>query len=103
MCALEVVVGRVRKSGVFQRNKVPAQSKLLAAMLCFAGLSYRKASELMGGLISYISIRDPFIALRKAFPEPEKKSRRVVAVDKTKTNLVGQLTYLHLGCTRRCF
>ncbi|MCL4437157.1 MAG: DDE-type integrase/transposase/recombinase [Thaumarchaeota archaeon] len=94
MCALEVVVSRVRESGVFQRNKVPAESKVLAAMLCFAGLSYRKASEMMGGSISYVSVRDAFIALRKAFPEPEKKSRRAVAVDETKTKLVGQQIFI---------
>jgi len=44
MEALQVLVDRVRESGVFKRNRTPLEVKVLAAMLCFAGLSYRRAA-----------------------------------------------------------
>jgi len=47
MSALQMMLDWVRGSGVFQRNRVPLEVKVLAAMLCFAGLSYRRASRLI--------------------------------------------------------
>ncbi len=63
--------------------------KVLAAMLCFAGLSHRKAAQLIGRL-SYVAVHDAFIALRKALPKPERRYRRCIAVDENKTKVVGE-------------
>jgi len=67
MEALQVLVDRVRESGVFKRNRTPLEVKVLAAMLCFAGLSYRRAAGLLGCL-SYMAVQRAFIALKDAFP-----------------------------------
>jgi len=79
--------------GFFQRNRVPLEVKVLAAMLCFAGLSYRRASRLVGGL-SYVAVRDAFIALRRALPKPERRVRRLIAVDETKAKLGGEQVFI---------
>ena len=52
---------------VFQRNKVSLEKKLLGALLCFAGLSYRRSAGLVGGLL-YTAVRNAFIALSKGLP-----------------------------------
>jgi len=83
---------KVGESGVFKRNKTPLEVKVLAAMLCFAGLSYRKAAGLLGGL-SYMAVQRAFTAL-KALPKPGKRYRRCVAVDETKTKLGKEQLYL---------
>jgi len=54
-----------------------------SAMLCFTDLSYRKASELVGGL-SYMAAHDAFTALQKAFSRPGRRHRGCIAVDETK-------------------
>ncbi|MEM3387287.1 MAG: hypothetical protein QXN08_06415 [Nitrososphaerales archaeon] len=45
---------------------MPLEAKVLAALLCSAGLSYRNASRLIGGL-SNVAVHDAFIALRGLF------------------------------------
>jgi len=52
MSALSVLVDVVGRAGVFKRNKTPLETKVLAALLCFAGLSYRGVAKAIGG-ISY--------------------------------------------------
>jgi hypothetical protein len=56
-------------------------------LLCFTGLSYRRASQLIGCL-SYVAVHDAFIALTRVLPKPEHRYRRCIAVDETK--LVGR-------------
>ena len=89
MSALQMIISKVKETKAFQRNKVPLERKVLATMLCFAGLSYRKASQLVGGL-SYVAVHDAFICLRKALPKPERKHRNCIAVDETKTKVAGK-------------
>jgi Na+-transporting methylmalonyl-CoA/oxaloacetate decarboxylase gamma subunit len=38
---LQPLADVVRRAGVFKRNRTPLEVKVLAALLCFAGLSYR--------------------------------------------------------------
>ncbi|MCX8191514.1 MAG: hypothetical protein N3F06_01745 [Nitrososphaerales archaeon] len=84
------MMDRVKESGIFKRNKTPLEVKVLAAMLCYAGLSYRKTAKLLGSL-SYMAVQRAFIALNN-LPKPERRYRRYVAVDETKTKLgKGQL------------
>jgi hypothetical protein len=49
---LQLLVDVVRRAGVFKRNKTSLEVKVLAALLCFAGLSYRGVAKAIGG-ISY--------------------------------------------------
>ncbi|MCP8309310.1 MAG: IS6 family transposase [archaeon] len=87
MPAFDMIVDTVGKSEVFKRHKTPLEKKVLAAMLCFAGLSYRKTAQLLGGL-SYMAVQRAFTALRDGLPKPERKYRGCIAVDETK--LIGE-------------
>jgi len=53
--------------------------KVLAALLYFPGLSYRRVGSLLG--FSYESVRLWYRALKDALPKPERRYRRYVAVD----------------------
>ncbi|MEM2211409.1 MAG: hypothetical protein QXK35_06390 [Nitrososphaerales archaeon] len=85
------MINKVKESGVFKRDK-RLDVKVLAAMLCFAGLSYRKAAQLLGGL-SYMAVQRVFITL-KGLPKLERRYRRCVAIDETKTKLGKEQLYL---------
>jgi hypothetical protein len=41
MSALRVLVNVGGRAGIFKRNRRPLEVKVLEAVLCFAGLSYR--------------------------------------------------------------
>ena len=57
--AIKLLIDEVRRNGVFKRNKTPLEVKVLAAILRFSGLSYRKAAMLFGGLCSnHKSLKD---------------------------------------------
>lgn len=85
MYAFDMLADMVRERRIFQRNKVPLEKKLLAVLMSFAGLSYRKSAQLIGGL-SYVAIHKAFMAM-KHLPEPEIEHRRCIAIDETKTKL----------------
>ncbi|MEM3734915.1 MAG: hypothetical protein QW158_08235 [Nitrososphaerales archaeon] len=55
MSALEALVDRVRVSRVFRRNRVALEVKVLAALIYFSGLSYRRVSSFGG--FSYEAVR----------------------------------------------
>jgi transposase-like protein len=86
MYGLQLLVDVVRRAGVFKRNKTSLEVKVLAALLCFAGLSYRGLAKAIGG-ISYGLVYRAFTAIRDALPKPEKRYRRCVAVDETKVKI----------------
>jgi hypothetical protein len=52
MFGLQPLLDVVKRAGVFKRNKTSLEAKVLAALLCFAGLSYRGVAKAIGG-ISY--------------------------------------------------
>lgn len=80
----------------FRRNKMPVRKKVLAAALCSAGYSYRKVSDLLGG-ISYVAARDAYFALLTSLPESEKKFRREVAIDGADVVVDGRRFYVWLA------
>ena len=57
MSALRVLMDVVGRAGVFSRNKTSLEVKVLAALLCFAGLSCRGVAKAIGS-ISYVSGED---------------------------------------------
>jgi len=85
-----------RAKNVFQRNKVPIERKVQAAILCASGYSYRQASELLGD-VSYIGVRDAFTAIARTLPLPEKKHRRCIAIDETETRFGGHVGFFWLA------
>jgi len=99
MSALSVLVDVVGRAGVFKRNKTPLETKVLAALLCFAGLSYRGVAKAIGG-ISYGLVYRAFTAIRDALPKPERRYRRCVAVDETKIERRGEPIYVFLWAAR---
>jgi len=74
---------------VFKRNKVCLEVKVIAALLYFSGLSYRRIASLGG--FSYEAVR-LYRALNDA--KPERKHRRCIAVDETKTKLGKEQVYI---------
>jgi putative transposase len=85
MFGLQPLVDVVKRAGVFKRNRTPLETKVLAALLCFAGLSYRGVAKAIGG-ISYGLVYRAFTAIRDA--KPERRYRRCIAVDETKVKQI---------------
>jgi len=92
MSSLDVLPDRVRASRVFRRNKVALEVKVLAALIYFSGLSYREVSSL-GGLY-YKAVRLWYNALKDVLPKPERRYRRLIAVDENKSKLGGEQAYI---------
>ena len=63
----------------------PLESKVMASLLYFSGLSYRKVS--MFGGFSYEAIRLWCNALKNVLPKPRRKQLRIVAVNEMKAKL----------------
>ena len=81
--------------GIFQRNKKDVETKIIAASIYYAGLSYRKVSEMLSFLeeFSHEAVRDWYLRLQCLF-SGEKKERRAIAIDETKTKLEDEQTYV---------
>jgi transposase-like protein len=86
MSLIEVITDIAKENGAFQRNRVAPEKKVLVALLCFSGFTYRQAAEVVGG-ISYVGVHDAFMALRSVFPYPTKKQRRAVTVEEARSKL----------------
>ncbi|MEM2896049.1 MAG: DDE-type integrase/transposase/recombinase [Candidatus Bathyarchaeia archaeon] len=96
MSAFTIILDLAKRSGVFKRNKVPLELKVLAALLYFSGLSYRRIASLNAfkHRFSYWSVRYWYLALRQVLPKPKRKPRSLIAIDETKTKLVGSQVYV---------
>ncbi|HYA55208.1 MAG TPA: hypothetical protein VED22_00275 [Nitrososphaerales archaeon] len=81
----------------YRRNRVSVTKKVLAAALCNSGYSYREVAQMVGGL-SYIAVRDAFVALVTSLPRERKTIRRVVAIDGADVS-IGDASY-HLWLAR---
>ncbi len=92
----QIVCEWARGRNIFKRNKIPIERKVQAAILCVSGFSYRRASELMGG-VSYVAVHDAFTAMTRALPAPERKHRRCIAIDETQAKLNGQTAFFWLA------
>jgi transposase-like protein len=94
--AVELLEAWAEENRVFKRNKVPAEKKILAVILCSAGLSYRDAAELAGD-ISYVGVRDAVLAFRRSLPCPERKYRGRIALFETRLEVGGVTVYVWLA------
>ncbi|MGQ9551965.1 MAG: IS6 family transposase, partial [Candidatus Bathycorpusculaceae bacterium] len=81
---------------MFCWNRKPLKAKVLSTVLYYSGLSYRVVAECLRGLavFSHEAVRLWFRKLKEAFPKPERKRRRSVAVDETKLKLNGKQLFV---------
>jgi putative transposase len=80
---------------VFKRSKVPSEKKVLAAILCSSGYSYRETAKLLGDM-SYVAVHNAYQVLSNNLPIPDKK-RRLVSIDENQTKLNTQTIVLWLA------
>jgi transposase-like protein len=85
----------VHDAHLFQRNKIPAETKVLACLLYMAGLSYR-GMTLQTGIIPacYRSVHYWVQQLRRITSRVPVKERRFVAIDETKQKVNGRQLFV---------
>lgn len=86
---LHQLIEEIEATKVFRRNKKDVKIKILSALLYFFGLSLRKTSKFMSLFqdINHESARIYFHKLKKVIMLPEKKERKLIAIDETKLKL----------------
>jgi transposase-like protein len=87
--SLRQLMGYVKATKIFRRNKKDVELKILAALLYFFGLSLRRTSDFLSLFeeISHESVRIYYHRLKKVLKQPRKRERRLIAVDETKLKL----------------
>ena len=87
---------RVERLQPFRWHRRPLKVKLLSTLLYHCGLSYRVVAYALRGesRFSHESVRLWSKRLGEAFPKPEARRRRLLALDETKLKLAGQQFYL---------
>jgi hypothetical protein len=73
---IDFLSGWARENGVIQRSRIPTEKKVLAAIMCASGYTYRDASKVLGG-ISHVAVHDAHKAVMAALPPLQKKRREV--------------------------
>jgi transposase-like protein len=68
-----------KENSVIKRSRIPTEKKVLAAVLCSSGYTYRDTSKILGG-ISHVAVHDAHKALTAALPVLVKK-RRLVTIE----------------------
>ena len=82
---LEYLVHEVKTRKIFKRNKKDVRLKVLAALLYFLGLSFRKTSGFISCFqeISHESVRTYYHKMKEVIKPPEKRNRGLIAIDET--------------------
>jgi len=95
MGMLNQIVNILEDRNIFVRQRKSNKTKSLALLIYQAGLSYRKTSKIIGEIesFSYEALRKWYNKCRNIF-HPEKKVRRVVAIDETKVKKERRQLYL---------
>jgi transposase-like protein len=76
---VEFLSAWAREKGVIKRSRIPTEKKVLAAVMCASGFTYRDASKILGGM-SHVAVHDALKSMTAALPPLEKK-RRTVSID----------------------
>ena len=86
---IQQIIEEIKSKKVFRRNKRKIELKILSTLLYFYGLSLRKASKSISLFqkISHESIRIHYHRIKRILKPPEKKERRLIAIDETKLKL----------------
>lgn len=82
---IEFLAGWVKEKNIVKRSRIPTEKKVLAAVICASGYTYRDASRILGGM-SHVAVHDAHKAIMKSFPPLEKK-RRLVTIEENPANL----------------
>ena len=87
--SIQQLIEEIKAKKVFRRNRKRVELKILSALLYFYGLSLRKASRLISLFqkISHESVRIYYHRIKRILKPPEKKKRRLIAIDETKLKL----------------
>ncbi len=93
---LQQLIEEIKTKKVFRRNKKDVKLKILAALLYLFGLSLRKTSKFLSLFreISHESIRLYFHRIKKVIKFPEKKERKLIAIDETKLKLESEQIFI---------
>jgi transposase-like protein len=81
----------VQDAHVFERNKIPAETKVVASLLYLSGLSYRAMTyqtRLIGA--SHVSVFNWVHALKGVVSRVPRKERKIVAIDETVLKIKGR-------------
>jgi hypothetical protein len=73
---VEFLSGWAKDANIIKRSRIPTDKKVLAAVLCASGYTYRDASKLLGG-ISHVAVHDAYKSMTGTMPHLEKKDRTV--------------------------
>jgi hypothetical protein len=76
---IEFLSAWAKDNNVIKRSRIPTEKKVLGAILCSSGYTYRDASKLLGG-ISHVAVHDAHKSMSAALPPLEKK-RRLVGIE----------------------
>ena len=90
MSGLDHLVRMAREAGVFRRNKVPLEEKVLSALMHYSGSSLRSIYRWRE--FSYEAVRQWYHALKGVLKEPKRRYRKCIAIDETK--LHGEQVYV---------
>ncbi len=82
---IDFLSGWAKDNGIIQRSRIPTEKKVLGAVLCFSGYTYRDASKILGN-ISHVAVHDAHKSVMAALP-PLKKKRRLVTIEENLVNL----------------
>lgn len=77
-----------KDNNLIKRSRIPIEKKVLGAILCASGYTYRDASKLLGG-ISHVAVHDASKSIMGAIATPEKK-RRLVTIEENTAYLNSQ-------------
>ena len=76
---LEFLSSWAKDKDIIKRSRIPIEKKVLAAVMCASGYTYRDASNILGG-ISHVAVHDAHKSVMAALPPLEKK-RRLVSIE----------------------
>jgi len=76
---IEFLSAWAKDNNVIKRSRIPTEKKVLGAILCSSGYTYRDASKLLGG-ISHVAVHDAHKSMTAALPPLERK-RRLVGIE----------------------
>jgi transposase-like protein len=85
---IEFLSAWAKDRDIIKRSRIPTEKKMMAALLCFSGYTYRDVSKILGG-ISHVAVHDAHKSVMAAMPHLEKKDR-TVTIDENAAYLNGQ-------------
>ena len=76
---LEFLSSWAKEQNIIKRSRISSDKKILAAIMCASGYTFRDTSKILGG-ISHVAVHDAYKAVMAALP-PLVKKRRLVSIE----------------------